>query len=144
MSKIKNILIPGLAAGFGMLGASFGFNFLTNFLFPDLASEYLNPALFRPWSDPLMQLFFAYPFILGLSLAFVWNKINSTIPGRTVFSKGLSFGLGVFLVSTIPGMFVTYTSFQVSPAMVLSWTVSGLLTSVIAGWILAKFNKRHN
>ena len=118
-----------------------GFSFLTNALFPALAAEYVDSGIFRPWSDPLMQMFFAYPFILGVILAFVWDKLKTQVKGQSVFSRGLNFGQSYFLVATIPGMFITYTSFQVSLGLVLSWTTGGLIEGIFAGWVLAKLNK---
>lgn len=138
---MKNILIPGLAAGFGMLIVSFGFGFLINGSYTTLNLEYQNPNLFRPWSDPLMQLFYLGPFILGLGLAFIWNKIKASISGKSVWIKGLKFGLGYFLVGTIPGMFISYSSFPISLLMIMSWTVSGLLEAITAGIILARINR---
>lgn len=141
MIKLRNILIPGLVVGVATLVASIGFNFLSNALFPDLAAEYIDSGIFRPWSDPVMQMFFAYPFILGLILAFAWARLKSQVKGESVFSRGLNFGLSYFLVATIPGMFITYTSFQVSLGLVLSWTASGLIEGIVAGWVLAQLNK---
>ena len=138
---MKNIIVPGLAVGIVTLVVSMVFNFLINDLFPELSVEYVNSGIFRPWSDPLMQMFFAYPFILGVILAFVWDKLKTQVKGQSVFSRGLNFGQSYFLVATIPGMFITYTSFQVSLGLVLSWTTGGLIEGIFAGWVLAKLNK---
>jgi hypothetical protein len=88
-----------------------------------------------------MQMFFAYPFVLGIILAFVWDKVKKSVAGKTTTSRGLNFGLIYFMATTIPGMFITYSSFQVSLMLVMSWTLSGFIEAVVAGWVLAKLNK---
>lgn len=141
MIKIKSTLIPGLITGVGLLVVGFVLSWITGLIFPSVQTEYETSGLFRPWSDPIMQLYFAYPFILGIVLAFVWDKLKAQVKGKNIISRGLNFGLTYFLVATIPGMFITYSSFYVSTALVLSWTINGLLEGVIAGIILAKVNR---
>jgi len=82
-----------------------------------------------------MSIFFAHPFILGIALAWVWDKIKGSIS-----SDPKKFALGVFAIATIPGMVITYSSFQLSLAIVLSWTIMGLVNAYVAGLILAKMN----
>jgi hypothetical protein len=134
---MKRVIIPGLLAGISMLVISFVVNAITS---PLLQQEYMS-GLFRPWTDPLMMLMFLHPFILGFALAWVWNIVKSAVPGHDVFRRGALFGLGYWIVASIPGMFISYTSFIISPAMVLSWTVSALLQAMVAGIILARMNK---
>jgi hypothetical protein len=106
---------------------------------PGLAAEYQNPALFRPWSDPLMSIYFAFPFLLGLALAWVWDRVKGLLPGA-IWQRALGLTLGYFLISTIPGMTITYSSFPVSLAMVLSWTVSSVVQVYCGTLVLAKMN----
>jgi hypothetical protein len=85
-----------------------------------------------------MMMFFLYPFILGIALAYFWQIFGNQIKGSTAVEKGLNFTKVYFFIATVPGMFVSYTSFKVSALMVGSWTVSGLIEAFVAGWILAK------
>jgi len=137
--SMKKIILPGIIAGFLMLIAGILFNFLTNLAFPSIAKEYTS-GLMRPWSDPLMMIFFLYPFILSFVLAWAWDKSKKLFKGSAC-RRGAMFALSIFLISSIPGMFVTYTSFNVSFGMVLSWTVSGLIYLLIAGCVFARMNK---
>ncbi|MBU0502363.1 MAG: hypothetical protein ABIH69_05720 [bacterium] len=133
---MKKVILPGLVAGFLMSVVGMAVSMLMGKAIPTLMAEYKNVAMFRPWEDPLMMLFFAHPFVLGLALAYVWDKIKGSLSGN----KAVSFAFGVFLVATIPGMFITYCSFQVSLAMTLSWTVTGLVNALVAGLVLSKMN----
>jgi hypothetical protein len=137
---MKKIILPGLAAGIGMLGMGFLMSFLLNTAFPELSIEYQNPNLFRPWSDPLMSLFYLHPFVLGIVLAFVWERIKGLFTG-TMLSRGFLFGFMFWIAATVPGMFISYSSFPISLVMIASWTINGLVQALIAGLILAKMNK---
>jgi hypothetical protein len=122
-----------------MLVIGMGLSILFNTLVPGLAAEYVNPVLFRPWSDPLMNLYYAYPFILGIVLAWGWNTVKSSLPG-TPWQRGFKFGFGYWILAGLPGMWMTYSSFQVSLLMVLSWSLVGLLQGLVASWVLARMN----
>lgn len=139
---MKKIIIPGIVAGVVLLVVSMGISAIFNALFPQINQEYMNPSIFRPWSDPLMTLYFAYPFLLGLVLAIVWDKAKSVVSGKTYVDKGFQFGLLYFIAAGIPGMFITYSSFQVSLLMVINWSIAGFIEAVVAGIILAKMNSR--
>lgn len=136
----KKIFLPGLVAGAIMLVVGMGFNVLVNAVFPSIAAEYAG-GLFRPWDDPLMMAFFAYPFLLSWIFAWVWDKTKSLVKGDGFWKRGLNFGLSIWFVTSVPGMFVTYTSFHISLLMVLTWLISGLLYSLIAGWVFARMRK---
>lgn len=136
---MKKIIWLGLLIGLATLVAGMIVSYLF-MLAPSISSDYKNPAIMRQWQDPLMMLFFLYPFIFGLIMAWFWGKSKSIFKGSS-WQRGTSFGLAIFLIATIPGMFITYTSMPYSLATVISWAVGGLINSLIAGWILARMNK---
>lgn len=123
----------GLIAGFINLVLSFGLNALMNALVPQIMAQYQNTAIFRPWQDPLMMIYLAYPFILGVAAAYLWQKLNRPKPIELVKTY--------LIIATIPGMFITYTCFQVSLLMIASWTVSGLVQVYVAGLVFEKIKK---
>lgn len=131
------MLKKGLIAGLVNLVLGLGLNFGFQAFFPELTSQYQNSALFRPWTDPLMMIYFAHPFILGLALTYLWGISGKNLTGGAT-TKAFRFAKLVFLVATIPGMFITYTSFRISLLMVSSWTLVGFLEAFAAGWVFAK------
>jgi hypothetical protein len=134
---MKKIILTGLLAGAAMLIANFGVGQLYNFLVPSVSAEYEHAGMFRPWSDPLMSLFFSVPFISGLILAWIWSKTSALFAGHSVFGKAMRFGSICWLLS-IPGMIMSYSSFTVSFLLVLSWTLSGFAQYIIGGLVFAK------
>lgn len=137
---MKKVILSGLVAGAAMLVVGLGVGYLLMLVFPGLQAEYENTSLFRSWEDPIMSLYFAYPFVTGLILAWVWNKVKKVFAGKAWAKRGLSFGFAYWVV-TIPGMLISYASFPLSLLMVVSWTISGLLQALCAGPILAAMNK---
>jgi hypothetical protein len=135
---VKKYLVTSIIAGFGALVVSFIFGFVSKALFPNLALEYNNPSIFRPWSDPIMSLYFLYPFVLGFVLTLAWDKTKTLFTNRIFIMRGIKFALFYCLVAAIPGMLISYSSFQVSGLMILSWTLNGLLEALVAGISLAK------
>ncbi len=136
---MKKILIPGLLAGLIMLIVGMVLSQLINMILPGLMAEYQTAGLFRPWSDPLMSVYFAHPFIVGLVLAWVLGKVKGLL-GGSLWQKAGGLTLGIFLVSTLPGMVISYSSFPLSLAMILSWTVSSVAQVYCGSLLLIKMN----
>lgn len=135
------LVLQGLLVGVGIFVISIVISFLSQLIAPGITAEYTNQSLFRPWTDPLMSLYYVYPFILGIILSYVWDKTKKVIKGNGYYERGLRFGLWYWFASSIPGMFITFSSFQVSLPLVLSWSIGGFFEAIIAGVLLAKINK---
>ena len=131
------MLKKGLIAGFLNLLVGLGLNWGVSLVLPGILKEYQNTAIFRSWNDPLMMVYFAYPFIVGIALAYLWNLVHKQFKGEPL-SKAFDFAKMYFLIATIPGMFISYTSFQLSLSMVLLWTAVGFLQALVAGLVFAK------
>ncbi|NTU50210.1 MAG: hypothetical protein HGA87_04885 [Desulfobulbaceae bacterium] len=75
--------------------------------------------------------------ILSLVLAYVYALINRGIPGKNRFIKGLVFGIIVWAIGLLPGMLATYAFMTVAPAVVVYWTIMGLIEIPLKGLIIA-------
>lgn len=134
----KKIILPGIIAGVAILIAGLAVSYLF-MAFPAVSVDYQNVALMRSWQDPTMSLFFLYPFILSMILSWVWNRSKSLFSGGWA-GRGAKFGLVIWIISTVPGMFISYVSFPISLLTVISWTVGGLVNGIICGLIFSKMN----
>lgn len=130
---MKNKYLLGISVGVLLLAVTMLLNMGLGAAFPGINSEYVNPA-FRPWSDPLMSLFFAYPVVLGLLLTWVWLKT------RKSWASGLDFGIAMGVLYAVPAFIVNFSSFTFSLAMVLTWTFMGLVNSIVAGVALDRLD----
>jgi hypothetical protein len=138
---MKKVLLPGLLAGLVMLIIGMALGQGLNMLIPSLMAEYNNTNIFRPWSDPLGYIYFVHPFLVGIILAWIWNRAKSLFGGGSAWKRGTHLGLVFWIITTIPGMVISYASFKLSLVMILSWTVLGLIQFILAGIICAAMNK---
>lgn len=138
---MKKIVLPGLVAGIIILVVGIGIGYLLNPIFPQLTSEYENFLVFRPWDSTAMKLYFIYPFILGMILSWIWNKSKSLFKKECgCCTKGIQFGL-IYWILTMPGMLITYSTFQMSFLMITTWSVSIFIHSTLVGMVFGKMNK---
>jgi hypothetical protein len=135
---MKKTILFGLLAGVIMLAVGMLISQMFHAVSPSLKAEYENPNLFRPWSDPLMMLYFVHPFMMGVILAWVWSKIKTVLNAELGLLSGINFGLAFWCCTSIPGMFITYASFPVSFLMVFSWLFSNLVQMLCAGILFSK------
>lgn len=138
---MKNVIVAGLIAGFAMLILAMAVGMLMNAALPSVAKEYENTNLFRSWSDPIKSLYFLYPFFLGIALAWVWDKTKGVIGEGSIWLRGSRFARSFWIVSIIPGIVMSYSSFPVSLAMSLTWILSSLIQILCAGFIYARMIK---
>ena len=130
-------LILGLVAGASMLLINMLVSALFSAYFPDIQAEYENEALFRPWADPLMTYIYFEPFIVAFILLWFWEKTKGLLPEKEWWLKGIYFGLLYWLL-TIPGLFMSYSSFPISLFMASSWAIAGLFQALTVGIIYSK------
>ncbi|MBI3984747.1 MAG: hypothetical protein HY344_02280 [Candidatus Levybacteria bacterium] len=93
---MKRIILPGFIAGVCMLIVSLLCGYVSNTFIPGLAKEYENVHLFRPWTDPLMLIYFANPFVFGFFLAIAWDYIKVLFKDDRSLRRGFAFGLVFF------------------------------------------------
>jgi uncharacterized Tic20 family protein len=137
---MKKLIVPALVSAVAMLAAGIIIGYSFNFLFPSVTAEYENAALYRAWDDPLMYLFFLQPFILSALLVWGWEKIKSHFQG-SIGRKAFNVSLTMLLLSIIPGMLMTISSFKVSPLAILTWTISAFIQVLVASLVFIRMSK---
>jgi hypothetical protein len=112
----KKIITGGIAGGILLFIAQFAFSFLANIIAP---FDIFAIGGMRAADDPVMLLFFAYPFVLSFASAMVFDRVKGALRGGggrcCCGGAGLTFGLILILLVTVPSMFVIYSS-MVYPA----------------------------
>jgi len=132
----KNAVISLIAVGilgsiaFTVIGQLF------NMLSPSIPGEY-QQSIFRPWDDPIMSLFFVYPFALGFFAAIFYEKVKDAFDEETFLRKGAHYGGLLWLITGVPALIINYSTFNLSPMMILSWTFSGLVVMLLGGVLIA-------
>jgi hypothetical protein len=126
-----------IAQIFHSLFAFLGMSYYTNELYFPVWSELMMPTAGPPpFSFTLYSLLFG--FIIALIYAYVYNWVKSCIQGKTLIEKGLCFGLGLFLVSNLPGYLAMILLINLPLGLIGLWLVESLLISLIGGLVIMK------
>ena len=132
---LKKILIGGIAGGILLFIAQFAFSALGNLVAP---YDVFAIAGMRQANDPLMALFYAYPFVLSFMAAIVFDRIKEGLGGPCPCGPGLSFGLVLILLVTVPGMFVIYSSMTYPAGFYIGNILFGLIGFPALGMLFAR------
>jgi hypothetical protein len=116
----RNIVMGGIAAGFLLLILMVINGFLVNLVMPSDLSQYGG---MRAMNDPIMNLFYLYPFVIAFAAAVVFDTVYRCLAG-TQREKGLRFGALLFCIMTVPSLYVMVTS-MTWPADFISAPASG-------------------
>ena len=136
-STIKTLAIPGLAGGLLYLILTFVADLLAQLIAP--YSIFDVPGM-REMNDPVMMLFFLYPFVFAFIAAWIWTIIRGSFPADPV-QGGVRYGAVLFLLIVIPNMWVIFTSMTYPTGFYLSNIISGLIAYPVIGYLNARYNQ---
>lgn len=124
-----------IAAGLTLFAAGGVFHLAVPAVLPGVAAQFNSPALFRPWAGWTSTYMAAHPFGFGLVFALVYTHLRrkNVLAG---WRGGLEFGVGVFLVGSLPVYLLAFASFQVSAEVVACWVVQSACQYAAAGAVV--------
>jgi|WetSurMetagenome_2_1015567.scaffolds.fasta_scaffold790597_2 hypothetical protein len=93
--------------------------------------------VWKPMTGPPGAAYYIGALIINLIFTIVYAMFRNGIPGKSIAAKGLLFGLCVWAVGELPGMFYTYIFMTVAPQVLIYWTIMGMITTPISGIIAA-------
>lgn len=99
--------------------------YLVNLVLPVDSNQY---AGMRPMNDPVMNLFYLYPFVIAFATALVFDIVRGCLNGSAI-QKGLMFGGILLAVMTVPSLYVMYTS--------MTWPLDFYVSTAI--WEIVSF-----
>ncbi|MFA6142258.1 MAG: hypothetical protein WC738_03080 [Candidatus Omnitrophota bacterium] len=131
--KIGKVLIASLAVSiFGAIFGAVTCGWLFNWVYK------IEPTnVWRTMDGPPGVGYYIGSFLVNIVLAIVYALLSKGIPGKNKIAKGLIFGLCLWAVSTLPGMFVTHAFMTVATGVIIYWTITGLIELPIKGIIIA-------
>jgi hypothetical protein len=131
--KIGKILIAAIALSiFGVIFGTATCGGVFNWVYKLEPTNVWKPMDGPPGVDHLIV-----GFILNIVLAAVYALFRKGIPGKNRLVKGFVFGLCVWAVGMLPGMFATYYFMTVATAVIVYWTILSLVEYPIMGLIIA-------
>jgi len=134
---MKKVLTSGLIAGLILFVVGYGGLYLAIKFVPQIFVVYNNPLFNSDGSRDI--LFYLHAFIISFALSWFWERFKGLFHGPFLL-RGLEFGVVYAAVALLPVMWITFSSLDISLAMVLSWFVYGLFQALLAGVIFAKIN----
>lgn len=132
--NVGKFLATGLAAGAVILVIM---NIVSQVMAMVFKYNVLELGGMRAVTDPIMILFFAYPFVLGFALTYAYSRITESLKGSEI-SKGLSFGVLMWIATSIPSTFLVWSSMNYPIGFTVSSVVGSLLFIPAAGVVIAK------
>ena len=75
-------------------------------------------------------------FVVALIYTFIYAQVGACIAGSKG-RKGTLFGLALWFVALLPGMFYTYAFMSIASGVVIYWLIQGLVQLVINGLLIA-------
>jgi hypothetical protein len=129
----KKIFIATLAGGLFLALCELVFTQVANAVKPYnmLAIEGMRSA-----TDPVMLLFFAYPFVLAFTSSLVFDTVEKTLDGQPL-RKGIGFGVILFLLVTLPSLFVIFSSMHYPAGFYLANLLTGVIGFPLLGCLFA-------
>jgi hypothetical protein len=131
---LKKIVIGGIAGGILLFIAQFAFSMIGNLIAP---YDVFAIGGMRARDDPVMLLFFAYPFVLSFTSAIAFDRLKAALAG-TCTGPGLAFGLILFLLVTVPGMFVIFSSMNYPLGFYIGNFLVGIIGFPAVGMLYAR------
>jgi hypothetical protein len=129
----KKILIAGIAGGILLFIAQFVFSMVGNLVAP---YDIFAIGGMRAGTDPLMNLFYAYPFVLSFMSALVFDRVKAALTGSCC--GGTEFGLILIALVTVPGMFVIFSSMTYPAGFYLGNFLFGIIGFPAVGILYAR------
>lgn len=113
---------------------------------------YTDPDYFHLWSEIMMpnmgppgMEFFAFSVAFNFITAFIftwfYSLIKGAVPGKMSFTKGVNYGILLFIITSIPGFLSMYLLLSIPVMLNIGWMIEALIIDIIGGLVIAKFVK---
>jgi len=133
----KNIALAGIIVGAILLVLMVAINMTMNAIVPMDISSYGG---MRAMDDPIILLFFFYPFVVAFAAAIVFDMVKDSLKGSQI-QKGLMFSLLLLIIMMFPGLYVMYTSMTWPVEFYLATGLWEIVSFPVAGIIFARIWK---
>lgn len=125
----RKIILSGIAGGIVLFIAMLFRDWIAALIAP---YDIMTLAGMRAADDPVMALFFLSPFVFSFAAAIVFDTVHGSLPSE-LLRKGICFGLLLFLVYTIPSMFIVFTSMIYPAGFFIGQFLTGILAYPLMG-----------
>jgi hypothetical protein len=90
----------------------------------------------RSVDDPLMAFFFMYPWVIGFTMAIVYPFFTKLVESEG--NKPLMYAVLVWVLSSVPSVFITFSTMNYPIGFYLNQLIGGFLYTVAAAYVIWK------
>ncbi|MDD5340676.1 MAG: hypothetical protein PHV13_05530 [Candidatus ainarchaeum sp.] len=112
---------------------------------------YYDAAYFAVWSNLMMPaagppppeftyLSLALGFVTSFIFVYAYVLLKKAVPGKDWPSKGINYGILLFLISTVPSTFSMLMLINLPTPLIMDWALEGLVIALAGGLVTAKLN----
>lgn len=120
-------------------------SFLSMGYYTDPANSQIWSKIMMPVQGPPPAIFFifsiAVSLLSGALFAGAYSLVIKSIPGSGIVSKGLNYGIFLFLVSGLPGALGMWLLLNVPSGLLVVWTIENLVVTLLGAMAMAKMIK---
>lgn len=113
---------------------------------------YTEPEFFPVWSKLMMPTegspptsFMVYSlgfgFVSALIYALFYGMVKPVLKEQSMLQKGLIYGFGLFVVSTVPNTLTMLLLINLPPGVLMLWTAESLAAFLLGGMVIARVMK---
>ena len=130
----RKIAVAGLMGGTILFVLLFGLDLIMNrFIEYDMGKF----DGMRQMNDPLMLLFFLYPYVVAFAAAYAYDTVHPSLAGSG-WHKGVSFGIFLIILVAIPSDFAMVTSLDLPVTFFISNLIWAIVGFLLAGTIFSR------
>ncbi|WZP00116.1 hypothetical protein EP7_001733 [Isosphaeraceae bacterium EP7] len=100
---------------------------------PGIPPQFSDSSLYRPWTGWTSTYMLVHPLWFGVVFAAMYQALRTRGMRIRGWRGGLCYGLGVFLVGSLPVFLLAFASFRVSGGVIFSWVAQSLCQYAAAG-----------
>ncbi|MFO0889088.1 MAG: hypothetical protein U0790_08055 [Isosphaeraceae bacterium] len=134
--------VCAVMAGAIMFAVGALFHLVIPVIAPSIPPQFENAALFRRWEGWTRNYMAIHPFGFGVVFATVYLVLlgrGGVTPG---WRDGILYGLGVFLVGSLPVFLLAFASFNLTPEIIVSWVAQNVCQYTAAGLAIGLVARR--
>jgi hypothetical protein len=129
----KRFVLAGFVSGFVVAAIYFSFQYLVQMFLP---YDVFELGGMRSENDPMMLLFFLYPWVIGFTMSAVYPFFTKLVQCSSCKPK--IFGLIVWTVSAIPQFFVVFTSMDYPVGFYVNQLFGSFVYTMAAAYVIWK------
>jgi len=122
-----------VVAGLTLFAVGALFHFAVRLIAPGIPPQFENVPLYRPWLGWTSTDMVLHPFGFGVVFAAMFLALVARGAVARGWRGGLVYGLGVFVVGSLPVYLLAFASFQMSPEVATAWVTQSACQYAAAG-----------